>query len=124
MSALNLSAQPFIPRRRQAQNSNGTAGSYEKSADGTTRSTVTNISSRNNSVGQPQFNSTPTQATPQQAQQALYKKLLYWEPKDANGSVLDEAYCIECIPSDFWQKPGDLSDTVKSFEKYFNTTLE
>ena len=60
----------------------------------------------------------------QQTQQQIFKSLLYWEPKDSNGSVLDEAYCIECIPSDFWQRLGDLQDTIRSFEKCFNTSLK
>ncbi|EDR24316.1 hypothetical protein EDI_070580 [Entamoeba dispar SAW760] len=126
MSTLNLVAPPYIPKKRQPKTSGGTNGSTNKSIGETrARTNVSTNLSQQSSTGVSQHSSSTSTnpSHPQQNAQTLYKQLLYWEPKDANGSVLDEAYCIECIPSDFWQRLGDLNDTIKSFEKYFNTSL-
>ena len=55
---------------------------------------------------------------PKSTQQIL-EKILYWEPKDSNGCILDEAYCIESLPSDFWNSPVDINTTYDTFKRTF-----
>ena len=123
---LNLNATSFVPRRKAAGNTNN-SGSVNKSVGDTRPKTQTTISQQQNTTPQRQTNSMNQQTNQnnqQQSPQQTFKALLYWEPKDSNGSVLDEAYCIECIPSDFWQRLGDLNDTIRSFERCFGTSFK
>ena len=121
----NLAATKFVPRHKKG-NATNNSGSTNKSVG------ETKPKSQNSTQINSQMMKTPSTSTHQSQQQQLtqqspqqtFKSLLYWEPKDSNGSVLDEAYCIECIPSDFWQRLGDLNDTIRSFEKCFGTTFK
>ncbi|KAL7722972.1 Uncharacterized protein QTN25_000556 [Entamoeba marina] len=110
---LDLSAKAFVPRGRRNKSS-GVGGS--------TGSTQSARAKLNSSANQQPFLSTPAQQQPRPNPQP-FKKLLYWEPKDSNGYPLDEAYCIECMPSEFWQKYGDLNDTINFFQKHFNVEM-
>ena len=116
---LNLNATSFVPRRKAAGNTNN-SGSVNKSVGETRKSQNITQPTQQNKTNSTHQSQNQVQQSPQQT----FKSLLYWEPKDSNGSVLDEAYCIECIPSDFWQRLGDLNDTIRSFEKCFGTTFK
>ena len=115
---LNLKAASFVPRRK-AGNATNTSGS-KSIGDQRAKTQPSQPIGSQQKIANSQ---TPHQGN-QQSPQQMFKSLLYWEPHDMNGSILDEAYCIECIPSDFWQRLGDLNDTIKTFEKNFNTTFK
>ena len=115
-SKLDLSAKKFVPRRKRENRSGSmNSGTLNTSIDShSTKSLQTTVHDST------KLSSNSAKPSPQLNTLNLYKKLLYWEPRDANGSLLDEAYCIESVPSEFWQQVGDLNSTLTSFKSYFN----
>ena len=118
---LDLNAPAFVPRRLRTTKSN------DGSAHTTSPSNSRGKAAAPQFVSIPQMSPQPASAHPQtshqQAVRTFHKQLLYWEPKDANGYPLEEAYCVESMPSDFWKRSGDFNDTVVTFQKCLKVDL-